>query len=288
MALPQDVTSVTTSDGVRLHVLRAGPGDGPLVVLLHGFPEFSYGWRHQVGPLADAGFRVLAPDQRGYNLSDKPKEVASYRLDRLARDVLELIDAEGRDTAALVGHDWGGAVAWHAAAMFPGRVERLAVLNCPHPAAFGETLARSPAQWLRSAYIAFFQLPRLPEALLGGRKLERALRGTSRPGTFTDDDLGRYRAAWSRRGALTGMLNWYRAGFRHGRALATTPRVRVHALLLWGAKDRFLGRETAERSMAHCDNGRLVFLEGATHWVQHEEADAVNARLVAFLRGGAS
>ena len=145
---------------VRLHYVEAG--EGPLVLLLHGFPQFWYQWRHQVPALVEAGFRVVAPDMRGYNLSDKPPGVRPYRLELLARDVKRLILACGEGKADVVGHDWGAIAAWIAAMRYPGRVGRLAILNVPHPARFPEGLL-SPRQLLRSSYVFFFQIPRLPE-----------------------------------------------------------------------------------------------------------------------------
>jgi pimeloyl-ACP methyl ester carboxylesterase len=273
--------------GVTLHVARAGPDNGPLVVLLHGFPEFWYGWRHQIGPLAAAGHRVLAPDQRGYNLSEKPRGLEHYTLDALADDVVGLIDASGRRKAAIVGHDWGGIVAWWLALRHPDRVERVAVLNAPHPEFLRRNLWTRPAQLLKSWYVFAFQLPWLPEMSLGrfgGKPLAESMRRTSRPGTFSDDDLARYRASWSQPGALTAMINWYRAALRARPATLPNPRVRVPALIVWGAKDAFLVRPAATSALAACDQGRLEFLEEATHWVQHEEPDRVNRLLTAFLR----
>jgi pimeloyl-ACP methyl ester carboxylesterase len=202
------------TNGVELHALAAGPPDGPLAILLHGFPESSHGWRRQLAPLAAAGLRVLAPDQRGYALSDKPLGRAAYVLDTLADDVLGLADALGRHRFAVVGHDWGGAVAWHLAARDPGRVERAAILNAPHPATVGAYARAHPGQALKSWYIAFFQAPAVPELALstaGHAWLRRAMIRSSRPGTFTPEDLRRYREDWSRPDALTAMLNWYRA-----------------------------------------------------------------------------
>ena len=279
--------------GMRLHVVEAGPEDGPLVVLLHGFPEFWYGWRRQIGPLARAGWRVWAPDQRGYNLSAAPPAVAAYDLDRLADDVLALLDAAGAERAAVVGHDWGAVVAWRLALRDPDRVERLAVLNVPHPAAFRDFLVRTPSQMLRSWYVAFFQLPALPERALR-RFGARALRASSAPGTltapsppgFSDADLARYRAAWARPGAARGMISWYRAAVRRaGRLSPADPTVRVPALVLWGEDDVALDARLAERSVALCADGRLVTFPGVSHWVQHEAADRVNAELLAFLDG---
>jgi len=234
--------------GVTLHVARAGPEDGPLVVLLHGFPEFWYGWRHQIGPLAAAGLRVLAPDQRGYNLSEKPKGLGHYNLDALADDIVGLIDASKRKKAAIVGHDWGGIVAWWLALRHPDRVERVAVLNAPHPDFLIRGLWTRPAQLIRSWYVIAFQLPWLPETSLRrshGKPLADSLRRTSRPGTFSDAELVHYRASWSQPGALTSMINWYRAGFRTRPVVAPDPRVRMPALIVWGAKDPFIRRESA-------------------------------------------
>lgn len=272
--------------GVSLHVVEAGPADGAPVLLLHGFPEFWWGWRHQIGALAGAGRRVIVPDQRGYGLSDKPDGIGAYRTDRLAADVVGLADALGLGRFALVGHDWGGVVAWTAAALNPGRVDRLCVMNAPHPDNWGPYALRHPSQALRSFYVGVFQLPRLPEAMLGGanfRALRRSLVESSRPGTFTPEDLDRYAEAWGRPGALTAMLNWYRAlRFRPARAL---PRVEPETLVLWGVQDRFLERGLAAEAAALCRSARIRELR-ATHWVQAEEAEAVNAALVAFLGGG--
>ncbi len=351
-------TTIATN-GVTLHVAQAGPEDGAPVILLHGFPEPWFCWRHQIGPLAEAGYRVLAPDQRGYNTSEKPARIADYALDVLsadvvgliastgrndamlvghdwggivawwvalrhpdrverlavnaphplrmtkcdppgddatpvvthergsgspgsidepedvgrqdvervignarrllarvvpalvggedavaglapdqrgyntsekpariadyaldvlAADVLGLIDGTGCARAALVGHDWGGIVAWWVAVRHPDRVQRLVVLNAPHPVAFRRYLLRHPAQLRRSWYAFYFQLPRWPEFRLrraNWHSLVRTLRTTSRPGTFHDDDLERYRQAWSEPGAITAMIHWYRAALRY-------------------------------------------------------------------------
>jgi pimeloyl-ACP methyl ester carboxylesterase len=172
------------TNGIQLHAVEAGPRDGPLVILLHGFPEFWWGWRRQIEPLAAAGLHVLAPDQRGYNLSDRPAGVAAYDLDTLAADVIGLADAAGQRKVMLVGHDWGGLVAWWTASRHPHRVDRLVVLNAPHPAVMGAYMRRHPSQMLRSSYVGFFQLPFIPERLLAAGDfalMRRALRRSSRP-----------------------------------------------------------------------------------------------------------
>ena len=274
--------------GVRLHVVEAGPEDGPLLILLHGFPEFWYGWRKQIEPLAAAGYRVVVPDQRGYNLSDKPRGLAAYCLDEIALDVVGLIDEAGRDRAFLAGHDWGGAAAWWVGVKHPERLERLALLNCPHPRVLRHALKTSKAQRKKSWYIFFYQLPWLPERTLGKNDFafaRKALIATSRRGTFSEDDLARYCEAWSQPGALRGMIHWYRAALRRPAARPASPRVTVPTLLIWGVKDRFLGRELIQPSVDLLDQGRLVLIDDATHWVQHEEPEKVTELLREHFAG---
>ncbi len=271
---------------VRLHAVLAGPEAGPLVVLLHGFPEFWRGWRHQIGPLAEAGFRVLVPDQRGYNLSDKPRRVRDYSLDRLSEDAVALIAAAGRERACVAGHDWGGLVAWWAAVRFPQRIARLAILNVPHPLVFRRHLLTNPAQRRRSHYVFKFQLPWLPERKLrrdDWRIAVRNTRGTARPGAFDDAEMAAYREAWERPGAMRSMIHWYRAAIRHPPARVADPRVRVPTRILWGVQDRFLGREMVEPSLELCDEGEVEWFEEATHWLQHEEPQRVARSLAAFF-----
>lgn len=267
-----------------LHVVEAGPADGPAVILLHGFPEFWWGWRRQIGPLAAAGFHVVVPDQRGYNTSDKPHGIEAYRASRLADDAVGLADALGIGRFGLVGHDWGGIVAWGVAALHPQRVARLAILNAPHPDTLVGYAVQHPTQALRSAYVGVFQLPRLPEALLAAgahRALRRSLVGSSRPGTFSTADLARYRAAWEQPGALTAMLNWYRALRLRGRR--RLPRVEPETLVIWGVEDRFLEYGLAEAAAARCRSARIDRHQ-CTHWVQVERADDVNDALLGFFR----
>lgn len=273
--------------GVRLHVVEAGPEDGPLVLLLHGFPEFWYGWREQIEPLAAAGFHVIVPDQRGYNKSDKPGPISAYTLDKLALDVVGLIDALGSRKAHVVGHDWGGAVAWWLGIHHEDRIGKLALLNIPHPSVMRRTLFTSLRQLRKSWYIFFFQIPLLPDwgfRRNGFEYAEKTLRKTSRPGTFTDADIVLYREAWSQPGAVRSSIHWYRAAPRAQHRLSETGgRVRVPTLLLWGKQDRFLGHEMAQPSIDFCDDGRMEFFADATHWLQHEEPERVNRRLIEFF-----
>ncbi|MGE7415414.1 alpha/beta fold hydrolase [Methylobacterium tarhaniae] len=274
--------------GLTLNIAEAGPADGPLTVLLHGFPEIWSGWRHQIGPLAAAGLRVVAPDQRGYGLSSRPEGIKAYHLDRLAGDVIGLADALGHERIRLVGHDWGGLVAWWVASHHPDRLERVAILNAPHPDVFGAYARRHPSQALRSFYVGLFQLPGLPEALLRAgdcAALRRALTSSSRTGAFSPDDLDLYAAAWRRPGAITAMLNWYRA-LRLPRQPAPAP-ILPPVLVLWGERDTALERGLAAESLRLCAQGAVRYFPDATHWLQHEEPEAVNAALIGFLTASA-
>jgi epoxide hydrolase 4 len=274
--------------GITLRVVEAGPREGPLVILLHGFPEFWYGWRKQIPALARAGYRVWVPDQRGCGASDKPRGVAAYRVERLALDVVELIRAAGVErAAAVVGHDWGAAVAWWVGIAHPGRLERLVVLNVPHPSreVMQAAFRKRPRQLLMSWYILAFQLPALPEWLLrqgNWRFLARQLRGCT-PDSITREDRGRYREAWSLPGAMTGMLNWYRAMLRHPPRAQGSTRVEVPTLILWGERDRYLTKELAPLSLERCRRGRLLTFPEATHWLQHDRPGEVNRSILGFL-----
>lgn len=273
-------------NGLTLHVMTAGPVDGPPLILLHGFPEFWYGWHNQIEPLAAAGFRVIVPDQRGYNRSDKPPRVADYAVSALTADIVALIDHYGYAQVNLVGHDWGGMIAWYTALTHPERVRKLAVLNLPHPAVFLKTIGKDPRQMLKSWYMGLFQVPWLAEGLLGFGGAEgaaRMLKASSKRTTFSEDDLAQYRQAWTRPGALTGMLNWYRAMLRHRPPMPADLRLKMPVLLIWGAKDLALDVAMAQPSIDLCDDGRLEVIASATHWVQHDAAEQVNALLTAHF-----
>jgi epoxide hydrolase 4 len=271
---------------IRLHVAQSGSRYGSIVILLHGFPEYWYGWRKQIQPLAEAGLRVWAPDQRGYNLSDKPGGLTSYHLDMLAKDVVGLIDAAGVEKCYLAGHDWGAAVAWWVALRYPERLHKLAILNTPHPAVMMQTMSSNLHQLRRSWYMFFFQIPAIPEAILRNNDWElmvKILTSTSKQGSFTQQDVARYRLAWWRKGAATSMVNWYRANLRMPPDLSTDLRIRVPTLILWGDQDIALEPEMAYASRSLCDQGKLVMFEGAGHWIQHDESEAVNKYLVEFF-----
>jgi epoxide hydrolase 4 len=280
-------TILFQNGNVSLHAIAVGPHDGPVVVLLHGFPEFWYGWHRQIEPLAAAGFRVIAPDQRGYNLSSKLTGVAVYALTELVSDVIAIADQLRQEKIFLAGHDWGAAVAWSAALLHPQRIAKLVVLNVPHPSVMRKFLSTRPRQLLRSWYMFFFQLPWLPEALFSAfnyRIGARSLLGSSRPGTFSAADLTQYRAAWSQPGALTTMINWYRALFRF-RTKFPDRTVHVPTRILWGERDAFLLAEMAQESLRYCASVELFTFANASHWLQHEEPARVSELLIDFFRG---
>lgn len=280
------------TNSVRLHVIQAGSQTGPLVILLHGFPEFWYGWTKQIPALAAADFRLWIPDQRGYNLSDKPDGISSYQIDYLARDILGLIDAAGEEKAFIVGHDWGAAVAWHIATCYPGWVNKMVILNVPHPSVMVNVVQRNFSQLRKSWYIFFFQIPGLPERLLKQNEfafLRNALLNTSNPGSFSQGDLNHYLDAWKQPGTLTGMVNWYRAIFkgsltnRRNSQTAPSNKISVPTLMLWGVNDIALIRELAQPSIDLCTEGKLDFIEQATHWVQHDEPELVSQAIIDFF-----
>ena len=278
--------SYIETNSIRLHVVQAGPKSGVPVVLLHGFPEFWYGWRKQIPALVEAGCRVIVPDQRGYNLSDKPRSVKDYDVSTLVEDIIGLIDALEYEKVNLVGHDWGALVAWRLANKYPERLQRLSIMNAPHPAVMKKYLQRDLEQLRRSWYVFFFQLPWLPEAGLqqnNWRGAVNALRNTSHANSFTDEDLVKYKEAWSQPGALTATINWYRAVIRHMPKLPDDPRIKVPTLMMWGMKDFALSHRMARPSMDQVDHGNLIFFPEATHWVHLDAAAEVNHYLIDFI-----
>jgi len=274
-------------NGVRLHYVTQG--EGKLLILLHGFPEFWYSWRHQIPVLAQH-FKAVAPDMRGYNESEKPVGVSNYRVDVLTADVMGLIRAFGEEKAIIVGHDWGGGVAWAFAAMYPQATERLIVMNCPHPGPFQKHLRSNWRQLRRSWYMFFFQIPWLPEAGIrfnARRFVEQAFRGMAiRKEAFPDEDLRRYEEALKKPGALAAAINYYRAAFReavrHGErefAQITCP-----TLLIWGEEDIALGKElTYDMGPYFTNRFEIKYIPHCSHWVQQEQPELVNQYMREFL-----
>ncbi len=266
---------------IRLHAVEAGKKEGQLVVLLHGFPEFWWSWRHQIKALAEAGFYVVAPDMRGYNLSECPDGVEAYRVQELTLDVKALIHHLGREKAIVVGHDWGAVVAWEFAMAHPEMTQRLGILNVPHPLAMAKGL-RTLKQLKKSWYIFAFQIPLLGETLIPRNDYE-VLRGMFR--SFPKEDADRYVEAAKRTG-LKGPLNYYRAAAR-ATITRSTPKLKVIAcdvLVIWGENDIALGKELATPSPKWVPHARVEFLPTASHWVQNDEPARVNELLVSFCR----
>lgn len=312
-------------DDVRLHYVAAGPEDGDLVVLLHGFPEFWYSWRYQIPALAEAGYRVVAPDLRGYNRSEKPHGVESYAIGNLVGDVVGLIDAQGgrsqrdrrtserggtnreqdRETAHLVGHDWGGAIAWAVGMQRPDVLDSLTVMNAPHPAALAREF--DFAQLRRFWYVLCFQVPWLPERLLAAgnaRAVGEMFRDQpENPDAFDEADIERYREAFARPGAARAAVNYYRAyvrGIWKPMAKATLPGLRrvfdppgdteipVPTLVLWGERDAALGVGISEGLDEWIPDLRVERFPEASHWVQCDAPEAVTEELLAFFRSRVS
>ena len=281
MADPTERT-IEVGGGIALHVREMG--GGPLVLLLHGFPDCSYTWRHQLPALADAGFHAVAPDLRGYDGSSRPKGIAAYSTSALATDIAGLVTALGAERADVVAHDWGGGVAWAFAMLHPGMLRRLAILNAPHPVAFRRHL-RTLQQARRSWYIFAFHLPVMPELGLARNdfaSLRRVFRNASvRPGAFTEDDIERHIDALRPPGALTAAIGYYRAAFRSaGREPLRARRVDHPVVVLWGDQDKYLGRELAEPGSEWVPNARVRRVPEAGHWIQHDVPELVNDELV--------
>ena len=269
----------------RLHYVEAG--EGPLIVLLHGFPEFWFGWRLQIEPLVAAGFRVVVPDTRGYNLSWKPEGFEAYAVELLAADIRGLIEERGAKSALLVGHDWGGSIAWITAMNHPEVVERLAILNAAHPRRLQEGL-RNPNQLRKSWYFFFFAVPGLPEDVVHARDwhfFRHFLHDANPP--YTPQELERYVEAWSQPGAAAGMINYYRASVRQSQkeAAAKLRPVSAPTLVIWGERDSYLGPELAEPDRDDVPNlDRVERLPDASHWVHHDAAERVDRTAHRLLR----
>jgi epoxide hydrolase 4 len=283
-SLPTDLREGYAEVGdVRLHYVEAG--DGPLVVLLHGFPEFWFSWRLQIAPLAAAGFRVVAPDLRGYNLSSRPAGVEAYSADRLAADVHGLIRERGAESALLVGHDWGGTVAWATAMSHPEVVGRLAILNAAHPRKLNEGL-RNPNQLRKLWYFFFFQLPGLPERVVraGRWRFFRRYQRDARP-PYTPEDSERYVESWSQPDAAAAIINYYRAAVRQSKQVQAQLRpISAPTLVIWGQRDRYLGPKLAEPDHDDVPNlERVERLPHASHWVHHDEPERVTQLLIDFF-----
>jgi epoxide hydrolase 4 len=274
------------ADGVELHV--AVGGTGPPVILLHGFPENWTSWRWQFSPLVEAGLSVWAPDMRGYNESDQPTARRAYHLQHLINDVAAIVRASGHPRAHVVGHDWGGIVAWTFAGYYPELLDKLVILNAPHMGIFLDKVRRPP-QMLRSSYVLLFQIPGVAEWTLSAWNywlLRKSFpRLSARCGAFRDGDIDHYVRGLSAPGALTAALNYYRANMgREPLALARRARVKAETLVIWGDQDPALGVELLDDLQTVAPHARIHHIADAGHWVQNEAPDEVNRMMAAFLR----
>ncbi|MCU0545059.1 MAG: alpha/beta hydrolase [Oscillatoriaceae cyanobacterium Prado104] len=271
------------TNGIKLHYVTQG--EGPLMLMLHGFPEFWYSWRNQIPEFA-SDYKVVAVDLRGYNDSDKPQDKSAYVMAEFVKDVKGVIQGLGYQSCVLVGHDWGGAIAWNFAYDYPGMVDKLIVMNLPHPAKFVEGL-RTPQQLLKSWYILFFQLPVLPELLiqLGDyQALDRALKGMAvDKSIFTETDLAAYKDAAAKRGALTATINYYRNIPQGLFDRATWSVLEVPTLMIWGENDLALGKELTYGTEEYVRDFQIHYIPNCSHWVQQEQPELVNSYMREFL-----
>ena len=285
-------TEFFAANGLMFETLTCGdPASDRLALCLHGFPEVNLSWAEQMPVLASLGYRVWAPNQRGYGRTSRPGRMQDYAIEHLVEDVAGLIDASGAREVVLLAHDWGALVAWTFAARHVRPLRKLVIINVPHPVLFARALRRNPEQMLRSWYAGFFQIPRLPEWLLSRRGAqpvaEMILRTSTAPATFPRNLLEATRANAAQPGALTAMLHWYRAFLRGGglgRQLRLGyPPIEVPTLLVWGEEDTALAKSITYRTEAFAPQLTKVYLPGVSHWVQQDATAVCNSALREFL-----
>ncbi|ACK66597.1 alpha/beta hydrolase fold protein [Rippkaea orientalis PCC 8801] len=273
------------TNGIQLYYITQGTGK--LMLFVHGFPEFWYSWRHQIPEFAQ-DHKVVALDLRGYNKSDKPQELSAYRIETLVKDIAGVIKELGYDNCILVGHDWGGAIAWYFADAYPGMVEKLIVLNIPHPANFQKGL-KTLKQLSKSWYIFFFQIPYLPELILqrnNCQAIATMFRKTCvDKSAFSDEDLEKYKQSAAQPGALTAMLNYYRNIFK---SLFTPPKqqwkvLAMPILMIWGENDTALGKELTYDTDQYAQDLTIKYIPNCSHWVQQEKPQLVNQYIREFV-----
>ncbi len=282
-------TSFVNANGLTFEVDQCGTG-AKFALLLHGFPESKFSWRYQMPLLARLGYTVWAPNMRGYGKTSRPPNVADYHIDHLVADAAGLIDAARAKDTLLMAHDWGAIVAWQVAIRRARPLDRLVIMNVPHPACIAREL-KTWAQLKRSWYVFFFQIPWLPERLMSSRNgdairrafIDMAIDKGRFPVAVTDE----FRRNALEPGALTAMINYYRAAVRAGgKAMNPEPgTVDTPTLMIWGLEDTALGRATAEGTDSYVKDLTLRYLPGVSHWVQQEAPEKVNAMIEAWLNG---
>lgn len=289
MNLESAHSEMIKANGLDFHAMIQGTGQA--VLMLHGFPENWYSWRYQIPALAEAGYKAVAVDLRGYNKSSRPGKVADYHVDHHCDDIFDLIRALGAEKVHLVGHDWGGAIAWTYASRKPETLHSLSILNAPHPKVFQQHLTRNFRQMMRSWYMLFFQIPWLPEFLIrlnADNTFTRTFRGWARrKEMFPDDVISVFKKAMLEPGALTAGINYYRATARDPNSMRQAkdfPDITVPTQVIWGDNDKALGKELCDDIHKHIDAPyELHFIPGCSHWVQQEEPEKVNEHLLSFL-----
>ncbi|MFX0115224.1 MAG: alpha/beta fold hydrolase [Candidatus Hodarchaeota archaeon] len=282
---------------IKIHYVERG--SGKLVILLHGFPDFWYSWRHQI-PALSRSFRVVAPDLRGYNKSDKPEGVENYAISLLVQDISGFIEAVGETQATIVGHDWGGSIAWNLAMMAPEKVSKLVIINCPHPVPLLEAFWSMRFQQLqKSWYVFFFQIPKVPEEILSRNNckfLQKMVLGSfSDKKALNEEDMQLYIEAWSQPGALTASINYYRANWNLAKILSMPeeyqagliqrfPKIKCPTLVIWGEKDIALEKSLTVGLKEHIENScEINYFPEYGHWIHNEAPDVVNSVILSFL-----
>ncbi|KAJ1349112.1 hypothetical protein KIN20_004563 [Parelaphostrongylus tenuis] len=273
---------------IRLHYVQTGSNDKPLLLMIHGFPEFWYSWRFQLKHFSDR-YRCVAVDQRGYNLSEKPKDVEAYAIHFLVNDIKELVEQLGYQKFFLMGHDWGAVVAWRFALTYPELVQKLIILNVPHPSVLPMLMTTSAEQRRKSWYVFMFQTPVVPELLIKSRDfhmfdvmMRGKKAGIRHSENFTDEDLEAWKHVFSQPDALSGPVNYYR-NIARARTVQGDPICKPPTIIIWGEDDEFLTREAATASLQFCQNVQLKFIEGASHWVMQDVPSRVNQLVDEFL-----
>jgi pimeloyl-ACP methyl ester carboxylesterase len=275
-------------NGIRMHYVTYG--NGSLIVLLHGFPEFWYSWRNQI-PILSKKFKVVAPDMRGYGETEKPFKTDSYKIEEIVKDIVELVHGLGFEKAIIAGHDWGGIIAWSIAMMAPDVVERLIIMNAPHPGVYSKHIPKNIKQVLRSWYVFFFLIKGIPESILGNSNYKMLkssiLKSSVRKEVFSEKDIERYVSSW-KSGGISGGINYYRANlslrYWSKSNKVPFPKIKVPVLQIWAEDDKFLGKELTKGTQAFIDAPyRLHLISDCGHWVQQEAPDEVNETILKFL-----
>lgn len=276
--------------GIRLHYVASGDVKKPVMLLLHGFPEFWYSWRHQIKHFNNK-YRVIAVDLTGYGGSSKPQAVERYTVQQLVEDIREFIETLEIGPCVVVAHDWGGAITWALTSLYPELVSKAAILNCPHPAAMVKYAQSSWKQLMKSWYMFFVNLPYFPEWFFSTgdlQMLKNTFQGRqmgANPGAVTTEDLEAYKYTFNKPSDFTGPMNYIRATIQGMNFNEEFPRIqKTPILLVWGTRDAALSREMAPLSASYAVNFRLEYIEGASHWVQQDEPDKVNQFIEQFLQ----